>query len=67
VSATVPPGLAKRGLVAVSDNLQPGEYVDCAKAFNRIFRAEIEARMFKKEPKGCDAAAAVVNVPCRSE
>jgi hypothetical protein len=67
VSGTVPPGLAKRGIVAVSHNLQPGEVVGCAKAFNRIFRVEIEARMFKKEPKGCDAAAAGVNAPCRSE
>lgn len=67
MSAPIPARLAKHGIVSVSDNLQPGDQVNFGKFFNRIFRTEIEARIFKPETKGCDAAQAVVNVPSRSE
>lgn len=67
MSGAIPAGLAKRGIVAVSDNLQPGDQVSFGKAFNRIFRTEIEARIFKVENQGCDAGAAAVKVPSRSE
>jgi hypothetical protein len=67
MSASLPAGLVKRGIVSVTDNLQPGDQISIGKSFNRIFRTEIEERIFKKEPKGCDAAAAGVNVPSRSK
>jgi hypothetical protein len=68
MSRQVPAVLAKRGIVSVSDNLQPGDQVHIGKAFNRIFRTEIEQRIFRTENKGCDAAGATdVKVPSRSE
>lgn len=67
MSAAIPASLAKRGIVSIADNLQPGEQLLIGKSFNRIFRTEIEERIFKKETKGCDAAAADVSVPSRSK
>ena len=67
MSRPIPASLAKRGLVSVSDNLQPGDQVNFGKFFNRIFRTEIEARIFKPENQGCDAGVAAVKVPSRSE
>lgn len=67
MSRPIPAALAKRGIVSVSDNLQPGDIVSCGKAFNRIFRTELEQRIYRQENKGCDAGVAAVKVPSRSE
>jgi|GEM_PF-2991845 len=67
MSVPIPQSIAKRGIVQVSDNLAPGEYLSVGRIFNRIFRTELEERLFNKESKECDAAAAGVNVPSRSE
>lgn len=42
----VPPGLAARGITSLVDTLPPGAELDIAGDFARIFRGEIEARLF---------------------
>ena len=44
--APVPESLAARGLTAITDNLPPGAGLDIARDFARVFRPEIEARLF---------------------
>lgn len=41
-----PASLAARGLTAITDNLPPGAGLDIARDFARVFRPEIEARLF---------------------
>jgi hypothetical protein len=38
--------LASRGITSLSDNLPPGAGLDIARDFARVFRPEIEARLF---------------------
>lgn len=42
--------LKKKGIQTVTDNLQPGDQVSFGKAFNRIFRAGLEQRIFTLPP-----------------
>jgi hypothetical protein len=41
-----PPALAARGITVLTDNLPPGAGLDIARDFARVFRPEIEARLF---------------------
>lgn len=41
-----PPALAARGITGLTDNLPPGAGLDIARDFARVFRPEIEARLF---------------------
>lgn len=43
----VPPGLAKKGIAGIKDNLQPGQEVNWVKPFIWAFREELEARLLK--------------------
>lgn len=43
---TPPPALAARGITGLTDNLPPGAGLDIARDFARVFRPEIEARLF---------------------
>jgi hypothetical protein len=42
----VPASLAARGITSLTDNLPPGAGLDIARDFARVFRPEIEARLF---------------------
>lgn len=44
--AASPASLAARGLTSITDNLPPGAGLDIARDFARVFRPEIEARLF---------------------
>lgn len=43
---SIPAALAKHGIASVSDNLPPGAELAVSRDFVRIFRGEIEARLF---------------------
>lgn len=43
---SVPAPLAARGIANLSDNLPPGAGLDISRDFARVFRSEIEARLF---------------------
>lgn len=43
---SAPPALAARGITSLTDNLPPGAGLDIARDFARVFRPEIEARLF---------------------
>lgn len=42
----IPAALVKRGITSLSDNLPEGAELDISGDFARIFRGEIEARLF---------------------
>ena len=44
--ASAPASLVARGITSLTDNLPPGAGLDIAKDFARVFRAEIECRLF---------------------
>lgn len=44
--AEIPASLRRAGIASLSDNLAEGESLDLAKDFARIFRNELEARLF---------------------
>ena len=41
-----PASIAARGISSLTDNLPPGAGLDIARDFARVFRPEIEARLF---------------------
>ncbi len=45
-SAAAAASLAARGITTLTDNLPPGAGLDIARDFARVFRPEIEARLF---------------------
>ncbi len=44
MSAPVPSALARKGLMRISDNLQPGDEIDFNFFALHVFRSELEAR-----------------------
>lgn len=66
--AAAPAALAARGLTAITDNLPPGAGLDIARDFARVFRPEIEARLFGWQtatPARRESAAAAASTPTR--
>lgn len=51
MSAAVPASLAKRGLMRVTDNLQPGDEIKWNFHMFSVFRPELEARFISPAPK----------------
>lgn len=44
--SSAPAALVSRGITRLTDNLPPGAGLDIARDFARVFRPEIEARLF---------------------
>lgn len=62
---SVPACLVKRGILGVTDNLQPGEVLNIGRAFINAFRPELEARLLKGGKKPC-VTETKTSSPCRS-